>query len=426
MSTIAQLDIESARVAAGERVTLPLNVKNTGEVVEDYRVEIVGTPAGWTTVDPPTFTLYPGTAQMATLDIHPPRTPDVPAGEVRLGVHVVPTEHPDEAVVPEAVIEVLPFLETVAELVPHTSHGRSSGTHQIAIDNGGNVPVTVHLRPLESNDAIGVVTDPEMLVVDPGHAAFSDVRVKPVKRLWRGVPITYPFTVSVVPEGSPEVPLVGAHVQDPVFPPWILKALLALLALLIALALFWFLLLKPTIESAAKEAVADPVKSAQAQAAAAQQAAGQAQAGGAKAADAATTAQAAASAAAGPPPPRIVTAPFSQRLEVISNPGGATQTAIFTVPAQQSLALTDFVIENTHGDSGLLTVKLGDQVLFTQALESFRTTDYHFVTPFVAGEGVELKLQVKCTKVGTPPDLSPAPTQCSNALTIGGPLTRPA
>ncbi|MEI2732824.1 MAG: hypothetical protein V9G08_12655 [Dermatophilaceae bacterium] len=425
MSTVAQLDIESAKVAAGERVTLPLNVKNIGEVVEDYRVEIVGTPAGWTTVDPPAFTLYPGTAQVATLDVHPPRTPDVPAGEVRFGVHVLPTEHPHEAVVPEAVIEVLPYLDTVAELVPHTTHGRSGGKHQIAIDNGGNVPVTVQFRPAADNDAIDVTTDPQSLVIEPGHAAFTDVRVKPTRRLWRGVPITYPFTVTVVPEGSPEAPLVGAHVQDPILPKWFFKALLGLLALLAALLLFWFLLLKPTIESAAKEAVADPVKSAAAQAAAAQQAANQAQQGGTKAADAATNAQAAASAAAGPPPPKVVTGPSSQRLEVLSNPGGAPQTATFTVPAGQSLAITDFVIENTRGDAGLLTVKIGDQVVFAQALESFRTTDYHFVTPFVAGEGVAVRLQVKCTTTGTPSGQPPG-SQCTNALTFGGSLTRPA
>ena len=63
MSTIAQLDVESVSVEAGGRVTLPLSVRNTGDVVEDYEIEILGIPAAWTTVDPPTFTLYPGTAQ---------------------------------------------------------------------------------------------------------------------------------------------------------------------------------------------------------------------------------------------------------------------------------------------------------------------------------------------------------------------------
>jgi len=41
VSTIAQLDVESVSVEAGGRVTLPLSVRNTGDVVEDYEIEIV-------------------------------------------------------------------------------------------------------------------------------------------------------------------------------------------------------------------------------------------------------------------------------------------------------------------------------------------------------------------------------------------------
>ena len=77
-------------VAAGDRVTVPLIVRNAGDVVEDYMVEIVGVPAAWTTVEPSQFTLYPGTAQVAQVEINPPRSSAVPAGELRFGVHVVP------------------------------------------------------------------------------------------------------------------------------------------------------------------------------------------------------------------------------------------------------------------------------------------------------------------------------------------------
>ena len=158
VSTVAQLEIESVSVEAGGRVSLPLNVRNTGEVVEDYLVEIVGVPAAWTTVEPSDFTLYPGTAQVATVDVHPPRSSEVPAGEMQFGVHVVPTEHPDQAVVPEAVVEVLPYLDTTAELVPRTSHGRLGAKHQVAIDNRGNVPVTVLLIPAAAQPPSTVTT----------------------------------------------------------------------------------------------------------------------------------------------------------------------------------------------------------------------------------------------------------------------------
>ena len=328
VSTIAQLDVESVSVEAGGRVTLPLSVRNTGDVVEDYEIEILGIPAAWTTVDPPTFTLYPGTAQEATVDVHPPRTSAVPAGEMRLGVHVVPTEHPDQGVVPEAVIDVLPYLETTAELVPRTSHGRFGAKHHVAIDNRGNVPVTVLLIPVAGSDALTVTAEPESLTVNPGQAAFGDIHARPAGRLWRGVPLMLPFSLTVAPQGSPEVQLEAGHVQDPILPKWLPKALLALLALLLLLLAFWYLLMRPAVVAAAEEAVAEPVQSAQADAAAAKQASDQAAAaktGSDKAAAAAkteagksaTSADAAAkSAGVSKSKSKFVTLPFSERLSV--------------------------------------------------------------------------------------------------------------
>lgn len=424
VSTLAQLPVETLAIEAGQSATVTLNVSNTGDVVEDYEIEIRGDPSLWTTVDPPRFTLYPGTSRVATLDVHPPRSPDVPAGELRMGVLVVPTEHPELAVTPEAVVEVLPFLETTAELVPRMSHGRFGAKHQVAVDNRGNVPVTVTLVPTPGSDALRVEAIPESLTVDPGRAAFGDVQVRPAQRLWKGVPRTIPFTLGVFPTDSPSVVLDAGHVQDPVFPAWTGKALLALLGALVALAALWFLLLRPTIESAAKEAVAEPVKTAQEQAAAAQEASQQAQAGQAGAQQAAGSAQAAASAVAGAPPPKTVTAPFSGRLEV-APAAPKTESKEFKVPASQSLSLTDFVLENPQGDTGVLKVTLNDTVLLTQALESFRTTDYHFRSPFVAKENSTLRLTVTCNEVGKPPATT-APTACANAVTFGGEMTQPA
>ncbi len=436
VSTVAQLEMESVTVEAGSQVSVPLNVKNTGEVVEDYLIDIVGVPSAWTTVEPARFTLYPGTSQVASVDIHPPRSSEVPAGRLQFGVHVVPTEHPDQAVVPEAVVEVLPYLETTAELVPRTSHGRFGAKHQVAIDNRGNVPVTVLLLPAVDSKALEVTASPETVTVDPGMADFADVRVRTTERLWRGVPRTLPFSLVVAPQGSPEVRIEAGHVQDPILPKWLLKALLALIALILLLLALWYLVLGPTIESAAKGAVEEPVKQAQSNAAAAQKAAGQAGAAETQASKSAEKAQKLATTpppvkTTDPPPPpafTLVTAPTSGRLAVDAAASGSDVDS-FPVPAGGKLTLTDFVLENTQGDSGLLTITLvlpnqPDRVLLRQALESFRTTDYHFVTPFIAPSGATLRLDLACRRPGTPPDETPPPTRCRNAVTFGGQLTQ--
>ncbi len=183
--------------------------------------------------------------------------------------------------------------------------------------------------------------------------------------MWRGVPQTVPVQVVVTPVSGTATTLDGSYVQEPVLPAWIGKARLALVALLAALAVVWFALLRPTIESAAREAVAEPV--AQAKAAAAQAQAKQ------------STAEQAAKSA---------------------------QTAATTAEKAAGTAVTA-------------------PVTVTEPFAGFRTNDYHFVTPFVAPEGSKLTLRVACHRVGQPPDTA-APTKCSNALTFGGPLTKPA
>ena len=121
--------------------------------------------------------------------------------------------------------------------------------------------------------------DPVGLAIPPGEARFVSVKVKARKRIWRGQPVTHPFVVGVSPQDSIPVELDGSYVQTPVVPKWLLWALLGLLLLLGALLALWFWLLKPTIESQAKDAAEESAQ--QAEAAAEQAAAAAQQAGGA-------------------------------------------------------------------------------------------------------------------------------------------------
>jgi hypothetical protein len=436
MSTSATLDSSSLRLDPGAEAVVPLHIRNNGDIVEGYRMEVVGAPGAWATVEPDTVSLYPGTSTTARVAFRPPRSAAVPAGELQFGVVVTPTEHPEDAVVPEGVIEVLPFYETTAELVPHTSQGRRRGRHKVAVDNRGNVPVTVVLDAADQAKLVSFKLKPPGMTVPAGTAAFADVGVKPEDTLWRGTPITHPFTVTVSPQDGQPVALDGTYLQQPMLPPWALKALLALLALLAALAALWFLVLKPTVESAAKEAVEEPVAQAQEEAAAAQQEAAAAEeqaqqaseaAGSAQlsAGDAQKSADSAAGSAGVARRTRTVVVPVSRRLEIADAPGGGTSSESFTLPERTQLALTDLVLSNPQGDFGRVELALDDNTLFNLALENFRDIDYHFVSPIRARAGQELTLTLQCNEVGVPPGQTPPPTECSVALYFGGEMTRP-
>lgn len=433
MSTTATLDTPNMRLDPGGQITIPVTIHNTGEIVEGYEITVVGPPAAWATVEPRTVSLYPGSSTTATVLFHPPRAASVPAGELQYGVVVTPTEHPEEAVVPEGVIEVLPFLETTAELMPRTSQGGRYGRHQIAVDNRGNVPVTVGLMGFSDGDRLDFRIRPPAMTIAPGEAVFGDVRAIPRKRLWRGAPVTHPFAVTVSPQDSLPVELQGTYLQTSLIPKWLPKALAALLALLVLLALLWFLVLKPTVTSAAEEAaedaVADDVAAAQEQAAAAEEqaaaadrAAGNAQQAAGDVEQATRRVDDVLGGIINPPVTTTVT-PLAERLRADPSTG-SVETAAFTVPAKQTMQVTDIVLNNPQGDFGRVEVAIGGRPLFDMALENFRDIDYHFVTPLRADGGEAMTMTVRCAEAGRPPRQA-APQTCDVAMFFGGDLTKP-
>ncbi len=161
----------------------------------------------------------------------------------------------------EGSINVGTFLDPFAELAPRTSRGSRTGTHDLAIDNRGNARLNAEVEGTDADRNLKFDINPPGVVVEPGMAGFAKVRVSPVKRFWRGQPKTRPFQLFVKPEGGVPITIDGTLLQESVLPPWFLKALLALIVLLIALVLIWLLLLKPTIQTAASDAVASPLAS---------------------------------------------------------------------------------------------------------------------------------------------------------------------
>ncbi|MFC4555549.1 hypothetical protein [Georgenia faecalis] len=435
MSTTAKLETPTVQMAAGSVETIPLQIRNDSDIVEGYRLEVLGVPSAWATIEPAEITgLYPGAETTATVAFHPPRNASAPAGELSFGVRIVPTEHPEQAVVPEGVVEVLPFLDTTAELIPRASRGRRGARHQLAVDNRGNVAITVDLYGADDGHLLTVSPRPERVTVEPGQAAFADVRVKPVSSLWRGPSITHPFTVTARTEETSSVTLDGTHLQEALVPRWLPKALLAALALLLLLAALWFLVLRPTIVSTAQEAVEEPVAQANERA---DEAAAQADEAAAEAEEAVVAAQSAQGAASqageaaveanelvGAPVLQEIAVPLSDRLQA-QTPPATTTTRTFTVEEGATVRLNDFVVSNPQGDFGRVQVELDGQTLFDLALENFRDVDYHFQSPIVAGSGAELTMTVRCDEVGVPPAQNPPPTTCDTAVYYGGTLARP-
>jgi len=424
MSATMTLAESQLAVEPGGSTTTELRLRNTGVVVDQFTVEVLGEVAAWATVQPPTVSLLPGQETSLNLILSPPRSEGLRAGAWPFAVRVTSSEDPERPVVHEALVEVAPFTETVAELMPRTSRGRFGATHSVAFDNRGNTAVRARLAASDEGDQLRFGLRPDTLVAAPGTAEFAQVRVRPRKLLWRGQPRTAPFQIAVRHDGAEDpILLPGTILQEPVIARWLPRALLALLAGVAALALLWQLLLKPTVESTAKDAAQEELGATQAQAAEASKQAAAADEAAAEADKKSTAALKAAEGGGSAPsttvPPFGASSstpdgtPFDRRLTLELAPG-KTGTAFFQVPAKKALALTDIVLQNPQGDAGTLRLDRGDGAILSFSLQNFRDWDYHFVSPILVKAGQRVTVDARCTAPGKPAGL------CRPAVYLGG------
>lgn len=239
MSPSATLETSGASLDAGGAASVSLTVRNDRYSSTTSRFRVVGRLDRWATVEPEKVSVYPGESATATVLFRPPRSWEVSAGNAPYGVQVLPAQHPQDSVVAEGSLEVLPFWETSAELVPRTSEGRRGGKHRVAVDNRGNIPITVQLVPSDPEERLHLVLGAPALTIQPGTVQSADLRVRPRQRMWRGTQTAHPFTVELRPDGGPGTMLTGTHRQDPVLPGWSPKIVKWLIVLgVVALLVF--------------------------------------------------------------------------------------------------------------------------------------------------------------------------------------------
>ncbi len=403
MTTDANLDTGLVEVSPGGEASCRLEIRNAGPIVESYVIEVLGEPAGWASVDPPTVLVYPGSAESVAVRFHPPRSAQVVAGERPFAVRVTPTETPDAQVVPEATVRVLPFAEIAPEILPRTSRGRRGGRHELSVANLGNVPLGLALAGSDPDNRLDVAIRPPRVTVAPGEAAFVQVRARPRRLRWRGHPVTFPFQVGVTSDDTPPTALDAATVQEPVLPRGLPRVVAALLVLALVGAGLWYALLRPTVKSLAEEAAQERVAPVAQQASAADTRAQQADDKAQRAVDAVAPGASPSPTPSGRPGVPAIPAgaqSSSRRLSVTAR-AGTTGTDRYTVPSRRVFVLTDIFLQNPQGDEGRLDLVVDGTTVLTVALANFRDLDYHMVSPIEVSAGRVISLRATCRRAGT-------------------------
>jgi hypothetical protein len=253
VSLWTSLEPASTTVDAGGTATVRLRLRNTADVVDEYRFVPVGEIAPYITVEPPTVRLYPGTTGTVQLTFAPPRTPDATAGPNPYAVQIIPTEHPEATVVPEGNLTITPFTEMHAELVPHTVKGRFRGRPKLAIDNFGNTPLTASVTGNDNGDQLSYDIHPANVQIEPGRAAFVSVGLRPRRLIWFGHKQQRPYRLAVRRSGSTPLDVDGTYVQRGFLPRWLATMLTLLCTLALAFAALWYTKSAPVSSQATAE-----------------------------------------------------------------------------------------------------------------------------------------------------------------------------
>ncbi|MFD7939755.1 hypothetical protein ACFV4T_35455, partial [Streptomyces sp. NPDC059755] len=239
MTLWTSLEPAAATVDPGGTTTVRLRVRNTGDVVDEYRFEPVGAVAPWTAVEPQTLRLYPGTTGTVELTFAPPRTPDATAGPNPYAVRITPTEHPEAVTVPEGNLTITPFTEVRAELVPPTVKGRFRGRPRLAIDNIGNTKLTASLSGSDHGDRLAYELQPANVQIEPGRAVFVNTTLRPRQIIWFGSKEEQRYNLAVRRSGAQALEVEGTFVQRGFLPRWLATALSLTMALAIAFVMIW-------------------------------------------------------------------------------------------------------------------------------------------------------------------------------------------
>jgi hypothetical protein len=402
MGAVVSLSTKAIEVTPGAEATCGVTIRNNGTVVDQFSVDVLGDAAAWATADPPTISLFPGGEGTTTVRFRPPRAATTPAGAFPFGVRAQSAEDPDGSAVEEGAITVGAFADLFGEIIPRTSRGRRSASHEVAVDNRGNTRLNATVEAADADQQLAFDVTPPGVVADPGTAVFSKIRVKPRRRFWRGQPKTYPFKVAIEPEFGPKMSLDGSIVQEAMLPRWTLSALLLALAGLIAAIVFWLAFLQPAIKSAATAALADagitPIPSASGGGGGATPSAAATPGGGGTPTPTPVggTPTPTPTPGTGTPPPVVAGLPVDGRL---AGDNSFPSSTAFDAPYY----LTDLVFANPNGRNGSIVLYRDAFVLATLRLENFRDLDFHYVTPILVQPKQSLRLEVTCTGANASP-----------------------
>ncbi|MBN2394159.1 MAG: protein kinase [Anaerolineae bacterium] len=227
----ASLDTTRLTVDPGSAVTLTINVRNDGAIVDHFKVSIEDIPLTWVT-SVPELHLMAGSEQRVSLVISPPRVPESRAGQRPFVVRVTSTRDSMRSVKLRGTLIVNAYSDLHSDM--HPQRVRPQQPANITLENRGNAEENVILTWRDQADAV-IFTPPQTQVTVPsGERATTTLYARPQRRPWIGGETLLPFAIDIASSRGTAQTHSGTVINKARFPVWIL-AVLSMLCIVLSI-----------------------------------------------------------------------------------------------------------------------------------------------------------------------------------------------
>ncbi|MGH8973792.1 MAG: carboxypeptidase regulatory-like domain-containing protein [Acidimicrobiia bacterium] len=241
---------ERLEVTPGVPVSFEVAAYNTSDIIEGFRVTVVGLERPVEVLSSPAeLSLFPATEGTMTVTLTLPR--DFPAGEHSVLVHVVGTTNPVIAEVVPLALQVAPVYDAALSLEPQSVTAGRRARFTVVAENRGNVPLHMALSARDAEQRLRCRFAASEITVPPGRRVRAAMLARG-KRPLLGAPAARILMVRSQAAPAPPAEALGTFIQKP----WIPRAMLTLLAIVLALAL-WGTVLFRGVNQAADQVAAE-------------------------------------------------------------------------------------------------------------------------------------------------------------------------
>jgi len=397
----AKVEISASEVivAPGSEEVLEAHIRNLGAVTDTFSVTPSGPGQGWTVVDPPLVTLFPGAEQTLRVSFRPPRSSAITAGEMTMTLRVVPQGDPDDVTTADALVRILAFDDRRLSIVQPVVRGRERAVFDIVVENDGNTRSASRLSIVDPTNRVGARFEPPSVAVEPGGREVVRARVSARRQRLAGQPLPHLITVRAIEEGHATPQATATFLQAALIPERIGRRFIALALLGGVIVATWFGVLRPAVDRAADRAA---VTAADQRVAVLQAELGQTPA-------TSTTA-----------PEEGAVVPESgeswdRQWTLTAVQGDTSQTEPITVGDGRVLRISDVFWSNEAQDTGNVTLLRDGKVVLQWGLGSNRNWAQAFRNALEVDAGGNVAIQLVCVSPG-----DPTLTGCEVSFTLAG------